>query len=225
MELVKRYKIKGSNLRFGRGWEKLQEIWDTVFAKKDVDKLLHQPNEHLFVVNVDRNKVKEYAAKGMHIDSAPHAPRTKNGEDIISIHTHPIGSFDIPGTDIKLSCSDFPSLTDLNSLLDATLYYSEKYQKYTPSIDYILGWGNYLVRSKRLISCRFTKDIIDYLLSKEERVQEFRENLATAFYIVLDDPDRRVHFSDEMWAELNKNLPYGFNVLKLTILEDNPRFA
>jgi hypothetical protein len=227
MELVNRYKINARHLRFGRGKEKLQELWDTVLAEIDLDALLHQPNEHLFVVDVEKNQVKEYAAKGMHIESSTFYPLTEYGEDMINIHTHPIGSFRLNDEEgVTLSRSDFPSLTDLNSLLDATLHYSLEYGTYTPSVDYILGWGDYDNRSIHLIRYRFTKELIDYLLSdeseREDRIEDFRENLQTALNIVGDDKYRRVNFSDEMYRELNENFPYDFKVLKRTTLKADP---
>ena len=214
--------------------EKLLEILDILFGEdKDIIKLLSEENEHMFEIDFAANRVTEYQAEGLFIDKAKYLPDDAN---IINVHTHPLGSLLIPGIDVMITSSGFPSITDLSTLLDATIHYSLQDGKFCPVTQYVVGWEGDVVR---ITSYRFSKETIYYCIEKNKnktrtlkqnktrtlkknKTRTLKQNLMTAFTIVLEDKELRENFFDSILEEINSNVLEGYKVLRVSSILYDP---
>ena len=196
--------------------EKLLEILDILFGgDKDVIKLLSEENEHMFEIDFAANRVTEYQAEGLFIDNADYLPDDAN---IINVHTHPLGSLLIPGIDVMITSSGFPSITDLSDLLGATIHYSLQDGKFCPVTNYVVGWEGDDVR---ITSYRFAREAIYYCINKKQ-THKLKANLKTAFTIVLDDKELRENFFESILEEINSNVLEGATVLRVSSIVYTP---
>jgi hypothetical protein len=200
----------------------LSNILDTIFDKFDIRKLLLKKNEREFLLNNKTGAVKVRKANGLYLEDGPIFP---DDEDMIQVHTHPVGSKNIyvaSDDDIKnikiastitLDSTIFPSVIDLRTSLDATFYYSKQDGKYVSTTSYILGFYN--GDEIGLLGYRISQDLIEYLLANEGEFHDVMENLGIAYNIVLDKYKNKevTDFVDEMIKEINENVGYGHKVI------------
>jgi hypothetical protein len=203
------------------GKNKLVEIMRVVFLGRDLNALLNEEHEHLFQIDLDNDIVKEYLTDGLLIEASNFYPIFDREERIFNIHTHPLRSLQ----SADLASSAFPSIVDLFSLLEATIYFSSNEGSYTPCNDYILGWDQGEIK---LICYRFHEEIIDFIFDSgnvEEEVDAIKRNLEVAYNIVLSDEELKRDFVGSMLKELNTNVGYGNKVLSFYGIDSDEKYT